>query len=159
MMQPKGSRDLAVGGAIIGVVGLCMLCAVLGGFAAFIGPLLTVVNISGTYDVSGVNQDGSTYSGTAVITHIGGKSYDFTWTISGQSLRGVGTLNDGVIIVDDGEFINRYHVLLDGTLDGTWTQRNVAGVGTEVLTPAPAAGASNPSAMQRWINWLKAILS
>lgn len=98
-------------------------------------PRLPAKDISGSYTVSGVNQDGSTYRGSATITHASGSSFFIVWVIGDQNLEGTGTLNNDVLVVDDGTFINTYVLLANGTLDGTWHQHGVDGTGTEILAP------------------------
>ena len=98
----------------------------------------TEADISGEYDVEGVNQDGSQYSGEATITKVG-DSYNINWLIADQTQTGEGTLTGNTFRVTwsagdiGGDGV--YTLQSNGVLEGTWTQDDVDGSGTETLTP------------------------
>ena len=92
---------------------------------------LQAMDLSGTYDATGTNPDGSQYKGTCTITRISGDRYRFVWSV-GNSYQGEGELQGTRISVDWGdEQPVIYDVLPDGTPDGTWA----GGKATETLKP------------------------
>jgi len=89
--------------------------------------------ISGSYSVSGTNPDASTYTGTVVVSQLGGNQYRFDWSVANQTFTGTGVLNGNVISVDWGQDSPViYQVGPTGVLNGTWSN----GRATEVLTPS-----------------------
>jgi hypothetical protein len=86
--------------------------------------------VTGTYDVHGVNPNGTAYSGTVVIKPVAEK-YTFNWLISsGQPFNGTGTREADTITVDWGQkFPVIYVVGSDGVLRGKWDN----GRGSETL--------------------------
>jgi hypothetical protein len=93
-----------------------------------------VATITGSYSVSGTNPDSTTYTGTVVVSPVGGNRYRFDWTIVGnQTFTGTGVLNGNTISVDWGQDSPvTYQVGTDGVLNGTWSN----GRATELLTPS-----------------------
>ena len=89
-------------------------------------------DISGRYNCTGTNPDGSGYRGTVVITRVSGNTYRFDWTV-GNNYSGTGTLVGNQISVEWGDTSPAiYNVQPDGSLVGTWAN----GSGSETLTPA-----------------------
>ena len=86
----------------------------------------------GTYQIRGVNPNGSTYGGQVTIT-ADGDVYNFRWRISsGDTYLGSGRLLGRIISVDWGQkYPVIYRVDDDGTLRGTWAN----GTATEDLVP------------------------
>lgn len=103
-------------------------------FAAF--PVFAAgKDISGMYNVSGRNPDGSRYAGTVVISQVSGNTYSFTWKIGSQTFEGQGDLNGDTISVDWGQADPViYKVRPDGTLMGLWAR----GRASETLTKSGA---------------------
>jgi len=93
-----------------------------------------VAAITGSYSVSGTNPDSSTYSGSVVVSQLGGNRYRFDWSIAGnQTFTGTGALNGSTISVDWGQDAPViYQVGSNGVLNGTWAN----GHATEVLIPS-----------------------
>jgi hypothetical protein len=92
-----------------------------------------VASIAGNYRVRGTNPDRSTYTGTLVVSQMGGNQYRFNWSVAGDKFTGTGTLNGDTISVDWGQdFPVIYQVGTNGVLNGTWSD----GHATEVLTPS-----------------------
>jgi hypothetical protein len=93
-----------------------------------------VASITGSYSVSGTNPDSSTYSGSVVVSQLGGNRYRFDWSIAGnQTFTGTGALNGNTISVDWGQDAPViYQVGSNGVLNGTWAN----GRGIEVLIPS-----------------------
>ena len=89
--------------------------------------------IDGVYTVHGVNADGSTYSGSAVI-RLEGDRYRFRWLIAnGDAFEGVGARQGNIMTVEWGQKSPViYEIGSDDILYGKWDN----GRGTETLTPA-----------------------
>lgn len=88
-------------------------------------------DISGMYNVSGRNPNGSRYVGTVVISQVSGNTYSFTWKIGQQTFEGQGELRGDTISVDWGQTDPViYKVRPDGTLMGLWAR----GTASETLT-------------------------
>ena len=94
--------------------------------------------VGGSYSVSGVNINGSTYTGTAQITAVGSTCH-ITWQTGSTSSAGVCMLANKAFAAsyrlgdDNGLVIYELHP--DGSLHGWWTIVDKQGVGTETLTP------------------------
>jgi hypothetical protein len=105
----------------------------------------TPADISGNYDVTGTNEDGSPYKGALqVIKH--GDVYQFRWN-AGRQYDGVGVPNGNVVAVaftegQDGKGcgVVNYQVLPDGTLDGKWGYWGVNESGSETATRDEGSG-------------------
>ena len=96
----------------------------------------TPKGLSGLYNVTGTNPDGSPYEGTLNITPQD-SAYRLYWE-AGNSFEGMGLLNDDVFSVGWGSptcTIIAYRKLADGTLDGEWVVVGQQGIGTEVAVP------------------------
>jgi hypothetical protein len=87
----------------------------------------------GHYVVSGLNPNGSRYSGTLDVT-ASGDSYQFAWITGASQFQGVGTLAGNILTVNWGSNTTPiiYAVADDGSLHGLWAD----GHGEEVATPA-----------------------
>lgn len=96
-------------------------------------------DISGTYEVTGVNLDGNNYQGEVKLTSLGKTTYTMDWTIGSGTQSGTGTLSGNTLTADwtDGTHSGTvtYTLQSDGSLSGSWTQEGVDGKGTETLTP------------------------
>lgn len=88
--------------------------------------------LPGTYQIRGVNPNGSTYGGQVIIT-ADGDVYNFRWRISsGDTYLGSGRLLGRIISVDWGQkYPVIYRVDDNGTLRGTWAN----GTASEDLVP------------------------
>lgn len=105
---------------------------------------------AGTYAVEGQGADGQRYQGTATLQPTGGNTWRVTWRVGSDSAQGVGfVIPEGPLLVV-GYVLGReigaaaYAVQPNGTLQGTWTQGQGGGIGTEVLTPAQSGGGGGP---------------
>ncbi|MGE0917915.1 LIC10280 family protein [Trichlorobacter lovleyi] len=86
---------------------------------------------TGNYHVQGKNPNGSSYSGTVVISK-NGDTYFLAWKISSSTYSGSGTLADKTLTVEWGDSSPViYHLENDGRLVGTWAK----GTALETLTP------------------------
>ncbi len=100
----------------------------------------------GSYAVAGQTPDGQQYTGTLQMVSAGSNTWQVTWSVSGDTARGLGLMiPEGPLLVvgyvagrDIG--VIAYAVQPDGRLLGTWTQGAGGGVGTEMLTPGGSAG-------------------
>ena len=88
---------------------------------------------SGHYLVSGLNPNGSRYSGTLDVK-ANGDRYDFAWVTGASQFQGVGTLAGNILTVNWGSNTTPiiYAVADDGSLHGLWAD----GHGEEIATPA-----------------------
>lgn len=87
--------------------------------------------LDGTYDATGTNPNGTTYSGEVTIQQ-NGSVYYFKWRIGRQVFEGRGTLRGDVLTVDWGQrYPVIYRISSDGVLRGTWNN----GEATEDLSP------------------------
>ena len=79
-------------------------------------------DISGVYNIKGVNPNGSKYQGTLAIKKNFGV-YFFSWSIAKQKFSGKGKLRGNKITVDWGaKDPVIYTVQSDGTLRGVWAR-------------------------------------
>ena len=87
----------------------------------------------GHYLVSGLNPNGSRYSGTLDV-RANGDRYDFDWVTGASHFQGSGTLAGNILAVNWGSSTTPiiYAVSDDGSLHGLWAD----GHGEEVATPA-----------------------
>lgn len=96
----------------------------------------------GGYTVAGQAPDGQPYTGTLQMVSAGANTWQVTWSVAGDTARGLGLLiPEGPLLVvgylagrDIGVVV--YAVQQDGRLLGTWTQGQGGAVGMETLTPA-----------------------
>lgn len=87
----------------------------------------------GNYRVQGKNPNGSSYSGTVMISK-SDDTYFLVWKISNSTYSGSGKLAGRVLTVDWGDSSPVIYILKnDGQLVGTWSR----GTATETLTPLP----------------------
>ena len=95
--------------------------------------------LSGTYRASGKSFEGQTYSGTAEIIITGDNTCKINWKIGRETWRGI-CMRSGSVFAASYPFGNTsglliYEIKDDGSLEGTWTLADKAGVGTETLKP------------------------
>ncbi len=93
------------------------------------------LDISGTYRVSGVNPNGTTYQGTVKVSRNGQNRYDVFWQIGGSTWNGKGEVRR------DGRFYVKYtgafagdgiwEIEDNGNLKGVWRAFGGSGQGTE----------------------------
>lgn len=87
----------------------------------------------GNYHVQGKNPNGSSYSGTVVISK-NADTYFLVWKISSSTYSGSGKLVGRTLTVEWGDSSPViYHLENDGRLVGTWSR----GTALETLTPLP----------------------
>lgn len=87
----------------------------------------------GNYHVQGKNPNGSSYSGTVVITK-NADTYFLAWKIRNSTYSGTGKLVGRTLTVEWGDSSPViYHLENDGRLVGTWSK----GTALETLTPLP----------------------
>ena len=95
-------------------------------------------DLEGTYEVHGVNPDGSTYSGTAEIIATSETTCRIIWSVgtesSGICMRNGIAFAAGYVLRDKVGLVI-YKIRQDGSLDGTWTVADEDGAGTEMLIP------------------------
>ncbi|MCI0396139.1 MAG: hypothetical protein L0332_16850 [Chloroflexi bacterium] len=103
-------------------------------------PAQDLLDLSGTYNVTGTSLDGVRYAGDAIITRTTGNDYRIEWTFASQSQTGTGTFDGTTFNVkwqmgSEASGTATYTLQPDGSLVGTWTQDGVEGEGSESLTP------------------------
>ena len=109
--------------------------------AAFLGLIsgASSAEIGGRYKDTGIELDGSKYSGTADITISSDTECRIVWHIGGEDLNGVCMRGPSTFAaaytVETGVVLVRYKIEDDGTLDGVFTVANQKGVGVDTLTP------------------------
>jgi hypothetical protein len=114
--------------------------AVLLGLALTVGiaASASAQTVGGQYSVTGTNPNGSTYTGTAVITP-SGSACRIRWEV-GSTSSGICMLARrafaAAYVLNGKAGLVVYELFDDGTLKGTWTLADSTGVGTETLTPA-----------------------
>ena len=107
---------------------------------------------AGIYDVTGVNLDGTAYTGLAQIRQLGLASFAIVWRISNEIIEGVGFASGRTVSVAYGlaqrPGIGIYTLNPDGSLDGEWTIIGAPANGRErlVLRSPPAGAAPAPAA-------------
>lgn len=99
-----------------------------------------VRSLASRYRVRGTNSDGSSYSGSVSLARDGNR-YRVTWTIDGETSRGVGTLSGNRLVIEsttDGEeVVSEMTVGPDGRLSGPWSVvDDPEDSGTEEWTPS-----------------------
>jgi hypothetical protein len=97
-------------------------------------------DISGDYEVTGTNLDGSAYTGAANIAMLSDSTCDVVWTTGADSMSsGVCMVANGMVavsyVMEDAMGLAVYTVGPDGTLSGEWTIDGLDGTGTETLIP------------------------
>ncbi|MEO0383724.1 MAG: hypothetical protein AAF234_09260 [Pseudomonadota bacterium] len=85
-----------------------------------------------SFDVEGVNTDGSRYDGTAEMAYDAtNETISMTWEIGNDTFSGTGSFVDGQLVVEWGDSTPViYSITEDLNLSGTWD----AGQATEELT-------------------------
>ncbi len=100
----------------------------------------------GLYDVTGVNLDGTPYTGQAQIRAAGLSSFFIAWRIGGGVVEGVGFASGRTISVAYGlasrPGLGIYTLNPDGSMDGEWTIVGSPANGRERLVPRVPAPAS-----------------
>lgn len=97
-------------------------------------------NIVGSYNIKGVGDDGSKYTGVGTISLIGGDMYHAKWVIGGNTFTGACFRDDddlscGWAVKEKDANVVAYLVKPEG-LDGVWFEDNgQTKLGTEFLTP------------------------
>jgi hypothetical protein len=92
---------------------------------------------SGLYDVSGTNPDSSLYTGTMLLTQVGGSSFRITWTVGSNVIEGVGMVSGLTLAVvfqlgENQTAMGMYDLRPNGELSGIWTVVGSQAMGTEV---------------------------
>ena len=109
---------------------------VLGGICGFVAQPVWAAGagLTGHYQVSGKNPDGTSYSGVAWIEDVAG-NVSITWEISGRRFEGRGVIQGTILTVDWGDTTPVIYQVLDGgkTLYGTWSN----GRALDILTRSP----------------------
>lgn len=98
------------------------LAAMAGGILMLtgIGAVAQPADISGNYQVSGLNADGSAYSGVASIFEREG-IVRMDWNVAGQTYAGNGVVEGRVVTVNWGASWPVVYVIMEnGNLHGTW---------------------------------------
>lgn len=95
---------------------------------------------SGLYDVSGTNPDASPYSGTLMLTQVGGTSFRITWNVGANTIQGVGMVSGLTLAVvfelgENQTAMGMYELRPNGELSGIWTVIGSQATGTEVARP------------------------
>jgi hypothetical protein len=107
------------------------------GLAAWAGPAAAQRN--GTYDVTGVNPDGSVYTGQLAMQQIGLASWRVVWQVGGNRFEGFGMSAGPTFAVGftlgERPGVAIYQVLGEGELAGQWTLIGSSAIGTETLKP------------------------
>lgn len=94
---------------------------------------------NGTYEVAGVNPDGSAYNGRMAVQQVGLASWRVVWQIGEARFEGY-AMSSGPVFSVGFTFGERpgiaiYQVLEDGAMAGQWTLIGTSAIGTETLTP------------------------
>jgi hypothetical protein len=97
-------------------------------------------DISGDYEVTGTNLDGSAYTGTANISMLSDSTCGVVWMTGADSLSsGVCMVSNGMVavsyVMSDVMGLAVYTIGPDGALNGEWTIDGQNGTGTETLIP------------------------
>lgn len=100
----------------------------------------------GIYDVTGVNLDGTDYTGLAQIRSVGINSFSIIWRIGNTLIEGTGMASGRTVAVSYGQAnrpgIGIYQLNPDGSMDGEWTIVGAPAIGRERLVPRPVAPAA-----------------
>lgn len=133
-----------------GLVKLGLLVAL--GFAAAV-PGATVITersanaadkpeITGSYKLAGAGADGLKYTGTAVISKIGGDMYNGKWTIGETTFSGICFRDDDDLSCGWSDKVKDAHdlgvvayLVKDDGLDGVWFEAGGTKLGNEFLSP------------------------
>jgi hypothetical protein len=117
--------------------------ALLAGLAAWGRP--AAAQRSGLYDISGVNLDGTPYTGVAEIRQAGLASFAIIWQVGQTRIEGIGMASGRTISVVYGAQqrpgMGIYSLAPDGRLEGEWTIFGASALGRETLTPRPETSA------------------
>ena len=95
--------------------------------------------ISGRYQVTGKNFNGTNYSGTAEIVATANNTCRISWVTGATTSRGICMRNGNSFAAgyNMGGTVGLviYEIKPDGSLDGLWTIADQPGMGTERLVP------------------------
>ena len=116
-----------------------MKIQILAAIVALAASASTAQDLTGHYQVSGTNLDGSPYRGEAQITATSEYTCEIVWKTGGSTSSGI-CMRDGNAFAAGYELNGKvglviYLIKANGVLDGTWTVAGLNAVGTEVLTP------------------------
>lgn len=94
-----------------------------------------LITLPATFQVDGLNPDGSAYTGTAQMSfNSSTQTATIVWQVGSDTFQGQGPLNEGRFVIDWGDTTPViYTVTPDLTLSGTWA----GGRASETLTPIP----------------------
>ncbi|WP_206030094.1 hypothetical protein [Roseomonas sp. AR75] len=99
----------------------------------------------GLYNVTGVNLDGTDYTGVAQIRSVGINSFNILWRIGNQIVEGVGMASGRTVTVAYGMAqrpgMGIYTLNPDGSMEGEWTIIGAPSIGRERLVPRAEAPA------------------
>ncbi len=103
----------------------------------------TPVDIVGSHDVTGTNQDGSRYTGTLDVS-ADNQVHAFTWVVGGSTLEGVGILRGNIATAAFGGeecAVMSYFIMPDGGLSGQWAfiGTDISGSESALLPPGKTA--------------------
>lgn len=95
---------------------------------------------SGMYDVTGVNPDGTEYTGTMMLQQVGLSSFRIVWTIGSDAIEGVGmvsglTLATAFTLGQGQTGMGIYEIKPGDVLEGVWTVVNAFASGRETARP------------------------
>jgi hypothetical protein len=103
----------------------------------------------GLYDVTGVNLDGTPYTGVAQIRAVGLNSFSILWRIGNTIVEGTGMASGRTVAVSYGQAqrpgIGIYSLNPDGSMDGEWTIIGAPAIGRERLTIRPESSPAAPA--------------
>lgn len=92
---------------------------------------------SGTYDIEGVNPDGSTYTASVLVAKLG-ETYTVTYTVGDSKVSGTAIGDDDVLSIGYGDKANIGVALMfrEGEAwKGVWTYLGAKSLGTEEWQP------------------------
>jgi hypothetical protein len=103
----------------------------------------------GVYEVTGVNLDGTPYTGLAQLRSVGINSFSIVWRIGNTLIEGAGMASGRTVAVSYGQAqrpgIGIYQLNPDGSMDGEWTIVGAPAIGRERLVPRPVAPTTTPA--------------
>ncbi|MFH5924492.1 hypothetical protein [Roseomonas xinghualingensis] len=133
MMKRSAMAALVAGPMMVGLLG-------------FAAPAEAQRN--GLYQVSGVNPDGSPYTGQMLVQQVGLASWRVAWQIGETRYEGYGMSAGPVFSVGftlgNHPGIAIYQLGTDGSMTGQWTLIGSSAIGTENLVPWDAPAQSAP---------------
>lgn len=95
---------------------------------------------SGVYNVTGVNPDGTEYTGTMMLQQVGLSSFRIVWTIGADTIEGVGmvsglTLATAFTLGQGQTGMGIYEIKAGDVLEGVWTVISAFASGRETARP------------------------